>query len=297
MINHLYTQGYLRGDWDSNDYGSNLFWYTLGSPRTPCYPRYYFLTQLEQREDADQTLSFPLTDYVQIGQVWNRDRLQVDVYEFAPTGRPLGEMGGDDEAAIWSEPDRYTSFVVPNHFFSFPYEETAPNISVSLPDSPQFHPSPAALQQIADHYGDSRIVNVRDKVALIGYDLDDTWAEPGGVIVLTLYWQAVDVVNLPYKAFAHLESLEAEEGAPQLWAQADDFPACGTRSTQRWQVGEIVADRHIVRLPAEISPGDYLLRVGWYEPQTGLRMDLLDSLGNPQGTSFELTRVTVRPVD
>lgn len=292
MINNLYLQGRLQGDWDSNDQGSNLFWYTLGFPRNPCYPRYYFLAEFQQNEEAGQELpNFSLSDYVQIGQVWNRDRLQIEVYEFAPIGR-------DNEVVIWPEPVHYTSFVLPKDFSSFPYEEiSSPAISNPLPDPPTFRPSLSALQQIADQYSDPRIVNVRDKVALMGYDLDGAWARPGGVVVLTLYWQAVDVVNLPYKTFVHLVSDGGQGSESKLWAQSDDYPACGTDSTQHWQVGQTVVDRHAIRLPADVPPGDYLLRVGLYEPRSDLRMDFLDSLDNPQGTSFALTRVTVQPAN
>lgn len=293
MINDLYLQDRLQGDWDSNDRGSNLFWYTLGSPRNPCYPRYYFLAEFQQQEGSRKELpNFSLSDYVQIGQVWNRDRPQIEVYEFAPMGR-------DNEMSIWPEPIHYASFIRPVDFSSFPYEETLPpDISNSLPEPPTFRPGPSVLEQIADRYSDPRIVNVRDKVALMGYDLDGTsWATPGGAIVLTLYWRAVEVVNLPYKTFVHLVSDEGQESEAELWAQSDDYPACGTQSTQRWQAGQIIIDRHLVRLPADVPPGEYLLRVGLYEPQTGLRMDLLDSLGNPQGTSFAPTRVTVHSVN
>jgi hypothetical protein len=37
------------------------------------------------------------------------------------------------------------------------------------------------------------------------------------------------------------------------------------------------------------------LRIGLYEPKTGLRMDLLDELSNPQGISFDLARIIVHP--
>jgi hypothetical protein len=289
MINNLYLQERLQGDWDSNDRGSNLFWYTLGSSRNPCYPRYYFLAEFQQKEDAGQELpNFSLSDYVQIGQVWNRDRPQIEVYEFAPMGR-------DNEIVIWPEPVHYTSFVLPQDFRSFPYEEiSSPAISNPLPNPPTFRPSLSALEQIADQYSDPRIVNVRDKVALMGYDLDGTWAKPGGAIVLTLYWQAVEVVNLPYKTFVHLVSDGGQGSEARLWAQADDYPACGTQSTQYWQVGQTIVDRHLVRLEADMPPGDYALRVGLYEPQSDLRMDLLDALDNPQGTSFVLAHVTVQ---
>jgi hypothetical protein len=285
MINHLYLQDRLGSDWDSNDDGSNLFWYTLGALRNPCYPRYYFLTQFDQQEDEEALPNLADLGYVKVGQVWNRDRLQVDIYEFAP-------LSQGDEPAIWQEPSAYSSFVTPGDFYTLPYEGNteppATQPSTLLPEPPAFKPSPPALQQIAGQYDDPRIVHVQDKVALLGYDLNETWARPGGVILLTLYWQPLEVVNLPYKIFVHLESEDRT-----VVAQADDFPACGTRSTRQWDLDAVVADRHSLPLPADLPPGDYTLRVGLYEPQTGLRMDRLDSLGNPQGVSFELARITL----
>lgn len=291
MINQLYLEGTLQGDWDSNDYSSNLFWYTLGFPRNPCYPRYYFRTQFHQKEGAGDSLpKFSLTRYVHVGQVRNRNRLQIDVYEFAPQDTGV-------EITVWPEPARYGTYVKPEDFRAVPYATTVPRIPISLTSPFVFRPGPSALQVIADHYGDPRILNVRDEVAVVGYDLDDTWAVAGGVVVVTLYWQATEVVNLPYKVFVHLEGESVQDSGPMLWSQADDFPACGTRPTQGWQVDQIVADRHVVDLPAAIPEGDYVLRVGLYEPGTLQRMDLLDSLGNPQGTDFDLSAVTVRPRD
>jgi hypothetical protein len=122
----------------------------------------------------------------------------------------------------------------------------------------------------------------------MGYEVDETWLQPGGALLLTLYWQAVDNVNLPYKV-----SVRLENQAGDVWSQADDFPACGTRFTQQWNVGEIVADRHVLRLPQDIPAGDYKITAGLYEPETNLRLDLLDSIGNPAGVSFDLTTVVL----
>jgi hypothetical protein len=285
MVNQLFLGGTLEGDWDSNDSGSNLFWYTLGWPRNACYPRYYFATEFQQKgRDADAAPpAFSMDYYARIGQVWNRDRLQMDVYEFAP-------QGVEREPVIWSEPSHYDSFVTPADFRTLPYTEPVPVVSTTLSDPAVFRPGPVALEQIAAHYGDARITGVQDKVALIGYDLDERWTGPGGVVVVTLYWQALDVVNLPYKVFVHLQEAEG-----RTWAQADDLPACGTRSTQAWRVGQLVADRHVVPLPIEIPTGEYVLRVGLYEPQTELRMDRLDAMGNPQGTDLAMAIVQISP--
>jgi hypothetical protein len=204
----------------------------------------------------------------------------MDIYEFAP-------LQASVQPAIWAEPEVYTSSVTPADFRTLPYTEPEPVISVPLASPAIFRPAPAALQHIADHYGDTRINQVRDKVALMGYDLNTQRAMPGGVLTLTLYWQAVDVVNLPYKVFVHLD----DTTTARTIAQADDLPACGTRPTPRWRVGEIVPDRHVVELPDDLATGEYVLRVGLYEPQTQQRMDLLDAAGHPQGTSLEVTTI------
>lgn len=284
MIQQLFLAGTLQGDWDSNDRGTNLFWYTLGWPRNPCYPRYYFAAQFQQkgREDVATSPAFDLNRYARIGQVWKRERLQMDVYEFAPLG------GLEGQTALWREPEVYTTFVTPEDFRRLPYTELTepgPTISHSLASPAVFRPAPEALQQIAAHYNDARITQVRDQVALLGYDLDTRWLKPGGVLVITLYWQAMDVVNLPYKVFVHL----VDAASAHTVAQADDLPACGTRPTARWRIGEIIPDRHLIVLPDDLSYGPYILRVGLYEPQTQQRMDVLDVAGNPQGTFLDVT--------
>ncbi|MGQ9792681.1 MAG: glycosyltransferase family 39 protein [Anaerolineae bacterium] len=292
MIQQLFLAGTLQGDWDSNDHGTNLFWYTLGWPRNPCYPRYYFAAQFQQKRKEDTTTppAFNLDHYVRIGQVWNRERLQIDVYEFAP----LRNMAG--KTTFWREPEVYSTFVTPGDFRTSPYTKPNPTIRTPLASPAVFHPAPEALQQIAVHYNDARITQVRDRVALLGYDLDVHWLRPGGALVITLYWQAMDAVSLPYKVFVHLVDVPAARTV----VQADDLPACGTRPTARWRIGEIVPDRHVLVLPDDLAIGTYILRVGLYEPQTQQRLDLLDVAGNPQGTAIDVTTIEMTddyPVD
>ncbi len=284
MVNQLFAQKTLQGDWSSNDSGSNLFWYTLGAPLNPCYPRYYFLTQFEQKDsNSNDTFVLPLADYEKIGEVWNRERLQIEVYEFAPLVPP-------HEITIWAEPTRYATLITPGDFYTWPYVAPAPTITHQLPTPTTFQPAPAALQQIAVSYGDPRIEQVVDKIELVGYDIDDSRAKPAGLIVITLYWRTVEPIKLPYKVFTHLETTGE---AAQLVAQADDFPNCGTAPTPRWQVGEIIPDRHVIKLPADLSFDEYTIRIGLYEPQTNLRLDWLDALENPQGVSFDLVRLNL----
>jgi hypothetical protein len=287
MIHQLYLRGSLQGDWDSNDQSTNLFWYTLGAPRQACYPRYYFEAQFQQKEGA-RADSFDRirSNYQLIGQVWNRERRQIDVFELAP------DRSGD-QPARWSEPEMYSDLTTPADFASFPYQAGAFDISHPLTDPAVFRPAPAALAQIAGAYGDSRVANLADTVELVGYDLDTTRADAGGMLMVTLYWRATRSISLPYKVFVHLESDMPEDGTPKMWAQADDFPACGTQPAQKWQPGEVVADRHLIRLPAGMPTEAVAVRVGLYEARTGLRMDLLDSAGAARDTSLVLARVSL----
>lgn len=284
MINQLFVTGQLQGDWDSNDDGSNLFWYTLGAPRNPCYPRYYFRTQFEQRESDRPPPDLAQRGYRLIGNVWQGDRLQIEVFEFDP-------LAAAGQPATWPEPDTYSSFVSIGDFQSWPYRDSPPTIAQPLPQpKPVFRPSPEALEQIAGQYGDPRITQVQDRAALLGYAENTTWSRPGGVLVLTLYWQAREVINLPYKIFVHLIDANG-----QLVAQSDQIPNCGTRPTNKWPLDQPVQDRHLLQLPPDLPAGQYSLEVGLYEPRTGRRLDFLDGLGNPQGTSYPLPPLTIPP--
>jgi hypothetical protein len=148
------------------------------------------------------------------------------------------------------------------------------------------------LARMAEAFGDPRIAQLKDEASLLGYDVDDAWAMPGGVLLLTLYWQADQRPIFSYKVFAHVT--EGGDGGRTL-AQADSEPGCGELPTNRWVAGDQVVDRHAIFLPADMPPGDYSLQVGVYEARTDLRMDVLDSAGNPAGNSLLLNGVTIRP--
>ena len=49
----------------------------------------------------------------------------------------------------------------------------------------------------------------------------------------------------------------------KMVAQADSRPAAGSRPTTGWRADEIIADRHVLTVPA-IAPGEYRLLVGLY---------------------------------
>ncbi len=98
-------------------------------------------------------------------------------------------------------------------------------------------------------------------ISLLGYDrVDDDQA-----VNVTLYWQADDDLTTSLRLFVHLL-----DSADRIAAQSDGVPVDWTRPTTGWAPGEIVTTRHDLAA----APGDYTVRVGWYDPVTGARVPL-----------------------
>jgi hypothetical protein len=76
--------------------------------------------------------------------------------------------------------------------------------------------------------------------------------------------------------FVHLA--DPETGRPVV--QVDTMPRAFTYPTGMWAPGEIVVDD--VSLPVrDMAAGRYDLAVGWYDPETRLRLPALDGQGRP----------------
>jgi len=101
---------------------------------------------------------------------------------------------------------------------------------------------------------------------LLGYDLAGE-PTPGGDLTLTLFWRVDSTTDVSYKVFVHLIG---PDGRPA--AQGDDFPLAGARPTTSWQPGETLQDSYVIHLPGDMAPGDYPLRIGFYDPVTGERL-------------------------
>jgi hypothetical protein len=76
-------------------------------------------------------------------------------------------------------------------------------------------------------------------------------------------------MNADYTVFVHLVD---RNGAVR--GQHDSPPMDGTYPTTLWQPGEFVTDAHLLTLPADLPPGDYVLEVGLYRVETGTRLEV-----------------------
>jgi len=132
----------------------------------------------------------------------------------------------------------------------------------------------ALLQRPAVHR--SLVVNLEDKVALVGYDLDTDFVRPEEKVCLTVYWRALAPLDEEYTVFAHLVSREGS-----MVAQDDAAPMAGLYPSIYWQEDQTVPDRHCLVPHGDLLEDRYLLEVGMYLPQTAQRLEVVDGEGSP----------------
>lgn len=99
-------------------------------------------------------------------------------------------------------------------------------------------------------------------------------ALPGSTVPVTLIWQAGGPAQRNWKVYVHVRDAQ-----DQTVAQADGYPAGGAALTPSWASGEVVVDTHQVFIPADLAPGDYAVRAGFYDETTFERLRCGDGDG------------------
>ena len=130
--------------------------------------------------------------------------------------------------------------------------------------------------------------NFEDKIALLEVDLPNSTLQPGGLLDLTLTWQALAPLGEDYTVFVQV--LDAND---KIVGQIDSWPVQGTFPTSSWMPGETIVDRYQVQLAGELAPGPYRVQVGFYLLQTLRRLSVLDDTGTAVDDKLLLTGLTV----
>jgi 4-amino-4-deoxy-L-arabinose transferase-like glycosyltransferase len=102
-------------------------------------------------------------------------------------------------------------------------------------------------------------------ICLRGAALSTITAAPGDEVELVLYWQALDEPSAVYTAFLHVLN---EAGETVL--VADHWP--GGLPSDIWDSGQVITDRLFLTLPEDLPPGEYRLRTGLYDADSGERL-------------------------
>jgi hypothetical protein len=129
-------------------------------------------------------------------------------------------------------------------------------------------------------------------VELLGYDLDPSELRAGQAMHVTLYWRALDEMEVSYTVFVHL--LDREN---RIWGQRDSIPGNGTLPTTGWVKGEVIADKYEFTVRPDAPPGEYLVEVGLYDAQTGQRLPVLSKVEGPVlGSAAQEDRILLNEV-
>lgn len=130
--------------------------------------------------------------------------------------------------------------------------------------------------------------NFEDKIALLAVNLPDSTLQPGGLLDLTLTWQALAPPAEDYTVFVQV--LDAQD---KLVGQVDSWPVQGTFPTSQWIPGEPVVDHYQVQLAEALPPGPYRMQVGLYLLRTLRRLSVLDGTGTAVDDKLLISGLTV----
>jgi len=129
--------------------------------------------------------------------------------------------------------------------------------------------------------------NLADLIVLKSAELRQETFQPGGVIVVTLRWQALRSIDTHYVVFVHLVD---DPHAPAV-AQQDVEPFT---PTTEWMPNVEMVDPHQVTIPADLPAGQYQLRVGMYpQGEPGYQLPVVDT----GFTTVESGRILVAEIE
>jgi serine/threonine-protein kinase len=111
--------------------------------------------------------------------------------------------------------------------------------------------------------------NMGGQILLAAYEIPRLHYKAGEAISLTFFWQPIIPPTEDYNLFIHLTTMQGG-----IVSEIDVPPQGGTKPTNSWQKGEIIIDPYQLPLPATVTPGEYQIRVGFYNPNTNARLPI-----------------------
>jgi hypothetical protein len=238
-IGGLIAQGEITGIYATNEEQEITDWYTRHAPRSHCPMPDVYIAAENVQDPIYIDRGEIARDYALAGMVTVSEETRIRWYTRKMDGSP-----GTPEIQIVAEAD-YRQWWRP--------AEVSPHIS---------------------GWTYSVDVTLGEVVRLLGYDLDESRAVPGGWIRVTLYWQPLTPLRRNYQVFTHMYD------GQKLWAQHDGAPECTINATTRWEPGQLVLDQHIIPLPSDIPLGSIPLLVGMYDLLTHERLTVPGAVNN-----------------
>lgn len=104
-------------------------------------------------------------------------------------------------------------------------------------------------------------VALGDGIELLGYDAQPAALQPGGSLYIQAHWRVIAPPAHGWTVFTHLVNRNGS-----VVVGYDSPPGRGVLPTPQWQPGWRILDEVELRLPADLPPGDYSVRMGLYQP-------------------------------
>ncbi len=121
--------------------------------------------------------------------------------------------------------------------------------------------------------------------------LTGIWLAPRGDLHLVLVWRSLaDHPPGPAKVFVHLRNAKGE-----LVAQVDGVPVNWTRPLETWRLDEQLLDAYALSFPISQRQAGMYLEIGWYDPDTNVRLSAVDPAGAPVPNDAFRVPVPVAP--
>jgi hypothetical protein len=135
-------------------------------------------------------------------------------------------------------------------------------------------------------------VQFENDLRLVGFDSSlPTSVQPGAIIEVRLHWEAAGPIVTPLTSFLHLG--RGRESNPM--AAQSDGPLCSSFPPERWQAGYRYIEVRQLTLVAEAPNGEYDVRVGVYDSNTQLRLNILEAAVPHEDNRAILTTFRIEP--
>lgn len=108
-------------------------------------------------------------------------------------------------------------------------------------------------------------------IELLGYDMQLPHGDhvgAGEYLSLVWYYRVLRSVGGDYQPFVHIDGPDRVNG--------DHQPVGGKYPVRLWRKGDIIADKHRIKVPATTAAGDYRIYTGFFRGETRLPVELGD---------------------
>jgi hypothetical protein len=114
--------------------------------------------------------------------------------------------------------------------------------------------------------------NLAGQIGVEAYEIPRLQYQPGEDISLTFFWRAIEPVAEDYSVFVHLTTPQGG-----IVSQVDATPQNGASPTSNWATGEVIVDPYQLPVPDSTAPGEYQIRIGFYNPLTNTRLPIAEA--------------------